>query len=115
ESSEVLARTRRFYPALHHERPRIVLVQRGDHLLPQLHARSLSHFECAHSRRSGAQVCLNSEVEEVTALGVRLTSGAQIEPATVVSTIGTTMHPLLRTLGLPLQRGGLVTDPDMRV
>ena len=115
EISEVMARTRRFYPALHHERPRIVLLQRGDRLLPELHAPSLSDFTCAQLRRSGVEVCLNSEVEEVTALGVHLKSGEPIETATVVSTLGTTMHPLLRTLGLPLQRGGLATDPDMRV
>jgi NADH:quinone reductase (non-electrogenic) len=98
EISEVMARTRRFYPALHHERPRIVLLQRDGRLLPELHAPSLSDFTCAQLRRSGVEVCLNSEVEEVTALGVRLKSGEQIETATVVSTIGTTMHPLLRTL-----------------
>lgn len=115
EISEVMARTRRFYPALHHERPRIVLLQRGGCLLPELHAPSLSDFTCAQLRRSGVEVCLNAEVEEVTALGVHLKSGEPIETATVVSTIGTTMNPLLRTLGLPLQRGGLATDPDMRV
>jgi NADH dehydrogenase len=115
EIAEVMARTRRFYPALHHERPRIVLLQRSDHLLPELHAPSLSDFACTKLRQSGVEVCCNSEVEEVTATGVRLKSGQHMETATVVSTIGTTVHPLMQTLGLPLQGGRLVTDPDMRV
>src|SRR6185295_11251601 len=47
--------------------------------------------------------------------GVRLTSGELIEAATVVSTVGTSPNPLIQKLGLPLQRGRLVTNPDMSV
>src|SRR5262249_41939710 len=37
------------------------------------------------------------------------------ESATVISTVGTSPNPLIEKLGLPLQRGRLVTNPDMSV
>ena len=58
---------------------------------------------------------LNSGAQEITAAGVRLKSGELIEAATVVSTVGTSPNPLIQKLGLPLQRGRLVTNPDMSV
>jgi NADH dehydrogenase len=44
-----------------------------------------------------------------------LEGGELIEAATVVSTVGTSPNPLIQKLGLPLERGRLVTNPDMKV
>ena len=115
EISEVAEATRRFYPTLKGERPRILLLQRGEHLIPELNAPSLSKFACDKLRQAGVDVRLNSSAQEITAAGVRLTSGELIEAATVVSTVGTSPNPLIEKLGLALERGRLVTNPDMSV
>jgi NADH dehydrogenase len=115
EIAEVADVTRRFYPTLKDERPRILLLQRGDYLIPEMNAPSLSTFACDKLRKAGVDVRLNSSAQEITAAGVRLTSGELIEAATVVSTVGTAPNPLIEKLGLPLEHGRLVTNPDMSV
>lgn len=115
EVAEVVESTRRFYPTLKGKRSRIVLLQRGDALIPELNAPSLSKFAADKLRKAGVEVMINSSAKEITAAGVRLNSGELIEAATVVSTVGTSPNPLLEQMGLPLDRGRLVTNPDMSV
>src|SRR4030095_10490768 len=78
-------------------------------------ALSLSNFASDKLRQAGVDVRLDSGAQEVTAMGVRLNTGELIEAATVVSTVGTSPSPLIKKLGLPLQHGRLVTNPDMSV
>ena len=115
EITEVVEQTLRFYPTLKGERPCMILLQRGDLLMPELNAPSLSRFAEKKLRKAGVDVRLNSSAKEVTAAGVRLTNGELIEAATVVSTVGTSPNPLIQKLGLPIDHGRLVTNPDMSV
>jgi NADH:ubiquinone reductase (H+-translocating) len=105
----------RYYPQLGAHRPQITILHRGDALLPELNAPSLSAFALARLRARGVDVRLRSEAREITGTGAYLTSGERIDAATVVCTVGTTANALVRGLGLPLERGRIVTDPDMRV
>jgi NADH dehydrogenase len=112
---EVANQSSRFYPRLEAERPHVILLQHGNLLIPELNAPSLSRFAYDKLREAGVDVRLNTAAQEVTAAGVRLKSGELIEAATVVSTIGNAPNPLIQKLGLPLERGRLVTNPDMSV
>src|SRR5262249_39704701 len=58
-------------------------------------------------------VRLNCSAQEITPAGVRLKTGELIEAGTVVSTIGTSPNPLIQKLGLPVEHGRLITNPDM--
>ena len=113
--AEIARESFRFYPTLQDERPNIILLQHGASLIPELNAPSLSRFACDKLREEGVDVRLNCGAREVTAAGVRLEGGELIEAATVVSTVGTSPNPLIQNLGLPLERGRLVTDLDMKV
>jgi len=113
--AEIVSESLRFYPTLQGERPNIILLQHGASLIPELNAPSLSKFACDKLREAGVDVRLNCDAREVTAAGVRLEGGELIEAATLVSTVGTSPNPLIQKLGLPLERGRLVTNPDMRV
>lgn len=113
--ADLLDRIRCFYPQLRHEQPRVILLHRGDRILPELNAPSLSEFAYSKLRERGIDVRLKTEAQEVSAIDVRLKSGEQIETATVVCTVGNMPNPLIRSLGLPINRGLIVTDPDMRV
>ena len=113
--TEVAHHALRFYPTLKGARAHIILLQHGNLLIPELNAPSLSKFAYDKLGEAGVDVRLNSGAQEVTAAGVRLKNGELIEAATVISTVGTSPNPLIEKLGLSLQRGRLVTNPDMSV
>lgn len=113
--AEVGKEALRFYPTLEGARPQIILLQHGNMLIPELNAPSLSKFADDKLRQAGVDVRLNTGAQEITAAGVRLERGELIEAATVVSTVGTSPNPLIQKLGLRLERGRLVTNPDMSV
>jgi NADH dehydrogenase len=113
--TEIAKHALRFYPTLKGARAHIILLQHGNLLIPELNAPSLSNFTYDKLREAGVDVRLNSGAKEVTAAGVRLNSGELIEAATVVSAVGTSPNPLIQKLGLPLEHGRLVANPDMSV
>lgn len=113
--NDLLERTRRFYPQLSDTRPRVVLLQSGERVLPELRAKSLSEYALKKLREGGVDVRLKVRAKEVTAKEVVLMSGERIRAGTVVCTVGTACNPVLRSRGLPLERDRLRTEPDMRV
>jgi NADH dehydrogenase len=113
--SDLMREVRRFYPELKHQTPHVVLLQKGKHLLPELHHDSLSRFTLRKLRQNGIKVRLDTEAKMVDSAAVHLTSGERIETGMIVCTVGTETHPLIKSLGLPLERGRLQTDPDMKV
>ena len=50
----------RFYPELRNQPPRIVLLQKGESLLPELHHKSLSEFKLRKLRQNGIEVRLET-------------------------------------------------------
>jgi NADH dehydrogenase len=106
---------RRFYPELKNVPPRIVLLQKDDRLLPELNHDSLSEFTLQKLRKNGIDVRLQAAAQKADSVSVQLTSGERIETDMIVCTVGTVTHPLIESLGLPLERGRLKTDPDMKV
>jgi NADH dehydrogenase len=90
-------------------------VQRGERILPELNASSLSDFALSKMPQHGIEVRLQAQATEITATRVMLASGEQIEAGTAVCTVGAAPNPLIKTLGLALDRGRLKVEPDMRV
>jgi NADH dehydrogenase len=105
----------RFYPELKHEAPHVVLLQKGKQLLPELHHESLSKFTLQKLHQNGIKVRLETSAKKVDSVAVHLTSGERIETGMIVCTVGTETHPLIKDLGLTLEKGRLKTDPDMKV
>jgi NADH dehydrogenase len=113
--ADLMHSIRRFYPELMNVTPRIVLLQKGESLLPELHHKSLSAFTLRKLRENGIEVRLKTSAQKADAVAVHLTSGERIETGMIVCTVGTETHPLIKSLGLPLEKGRLKTDPDMKV
>jgi NADH dehydrogenase len=113
--NDLMERTRRFYPQLSGTRPRVILLQSGERILPELQAASLSQYALEKLRASGVEVRLKIRAQEATAREVVLATGEHIAAGTIVCTVGTACNPILRTLGLPLERCRLKTESDMRV
>jgi NADH dehydrogenase len=113
--ADLMRNIRRFYPELKSTPHRIVLIHKGDHLLPELNHQSLSSFTLRKLRQNKIDVRLKTAAEKATSVAVQLTSGERIETGMIVCTVGTQTHPLIKGLKLPLEKGRLKTDPDMRV
>jgi NADH dehydrogenase len=113
--ADLMRAVRRFYPELKGTQHRIVLLHKGEHLLPELNHRSLSGFTLRKLRENKIDVRLKTEAEKATSVAVQLTSGERIETGMIVCTAGTETHPLIKGLGLPLEEGRLKTDSDMRI
>jgi len=103
------------YPHLSRTRPRMVLLQRGARIVPEFQHDSLSEFALRKLRQNGIDVRLNTEVKEVTARCVLLGTGERIDVGLTVCSVGTAPVDLIKKIGLPVERGRLKTDPDMRV
>jgi NADH dehydrogenase len=103
------------YPHLSRARPRMVLLQRGARIVPEFQHDSLSEFALRKLRQNGVDVRLNAEVKEVTARCVLLGTGERIDGGLTVCSVGTAPVTLIKKIGLPVERGRLKTDPDMRV
>jgi NADH:ubiquinone reductase (H+-translocating) len=112
---DLMRNIKSFYPQLSKDRPRMVLLQRGPKIVPEFQHDSLSEFALRKLRENGLDVRLNTGVEEVTARYVRVASGERIETGLTVCSVGTAPVPLIQKIGLPVERGRLKTDADMRV
>jgi NADH:ubiquinone reductase (H+-translocating) len=103
------------YPQLSQDRPRMVLLQRDSKIVPEFQHDSLSEFALRKLRQRGIDVRLKTGVEEVTARYVRVASGERIETGLTVCSVGTAPVPLIKKIGLPVERGRLKSESDMRV
>ena len=111
---DLLIGSLRFYPSLRREDLRVEILHGGAQLLPELPT-SLGNYASRRQQARGIVVRLQAHVHAVTEDGVRLADGSLVQAGTVVSTIGNTVSPLMASSGLPLERGRLPTEPDMRV
>ena len=103
-----------YYPrALPHELG-VAVVQNIDKLLPELPP-ALGLAALISLRQRGVKVLLKASANAITDEGVMLTTGERVEGATVICTIGTQPNALATQLGLPLERGRIVTQADMQV
>ena len=96
---------------------RWVLVEAADSLLPGLDDR-LARYSAANLRRRGVELHPSTQMTSCEGGVVRLSDPtvAPYPSGTIVWTAGQRPHPLLRTLGLPLDdRGRVVVDAYLRV
>lgn len=104
----------RFYPRVQAHELRVTLLHDGERLLPELPA-ALGVAAARSLAARGVDVRLGESAAAIDADGVQLRSGARLDAASVVSSVGTQPNPLAVRLGLPLERGRIVTAPDLSV
>lgn len=95
-------------------RPRVLLVEATDQLLPAFDP-ALRRRAVEQLRELGVEVLLGTRVQNLTAEGVDL-PGRHVEASTIVWAAGVQPSPLGRTLGTPVDRSGrVVVQPDCSV
>lgn len=103
------------YPGLDLRQVRLLLLQGGDRLLPDL-PESLGHYTQSQLRRLGVEVYLEAKVSQVTAQGVNLGTGQALSAATVIWTTGVTAA--VPEISPSLPRGGkgkLAVQPTLQL
>lgn len=108
------ALARRQHPRRQSERPRWVLLDVADRVLPGLDRR-LSSTADRVLRRRGVDVRTGTSVEEATRTGVRLDDGEFIGTRTVIWCVGVRPDPLVSEIGLPVEHGRLLVEPRLTV
>ena len=115
ELGEMVADALRRHPRLAGVEPRWVLVDGSSRILGQLPER-LASFAARTLAGRGVEILTDTMLASVEAGAVTLGDGRRIETETAVWTAGITPNPLLRELGLPLDRHGRVpVDSNLRV
>ena len=114
ELADFLHSARRYYPRVLAHELKVTLLQDAARLLLEL-PESLGQAAATSLRARHIDVRLKARASRVDADGVQLENGESIPGATVICTIGARPNPLALQLGLNLQRGRIITAPDLAV
>lgn len=96
------------------ERPRWLLLDIADRVLPELDPR-LSRTAARVLARRGVDVRMGTSLVEAEAEGVRLTDDSYVPTRSLIWCVGVRPDPLVESLGLPTERGRLVVDEYLTV
>lgn len=103
-----------FYPGLHEDLLRIVLVHDGPHLLPELGEKLGTYAQQKLAERR-VEIRLKTRITGMSENGVGLSDGTAVPAKTLVWTAGTAPNPLLATLPCRSERGRLVANEYLEV
>jgi NADH dehydrogenase len=112
--NDLLREAMKFYPRLSQEMLRVVLVDPGDHILPELGV-SLGHYAQDGLARRGVEVHLRTRVAGYDGREVTLHDGTKIATRMLIWTAGITPPPLLSRLPCATQGGRIVTTACLEV
>ena len=110
------------YPGVGTHECRVVIVQPGPHILPELygaggkHFRKLVEYATRHVTKIGVEMMTDTFVTAASPNEVSLSNGRRVPTRTIISAVGTKPSPLLSGLDLPRDvRGRVKTDRFVRV
>jgi NADH dehydrogenase len=103
----------RAYPSIREDEIRIILAEAGPRLIPELGG-GLGEFARRILIKRGVDVLLNAPAEGASGGDVAI-AGERIRTRAVLWLAGIRPDPGVHSLGLPLEKGRIVTDQAMRV
>jgi NADH dehydrogenase len=104
----------RYYPRCKETGMRWVLVEAAPRIMPQIQWQ-LAEFTQRLLRKRGIEIMLETQVTNVTAESVSLSTGETIPCRTLCWTAGVKASPVAGRLGLPLDDGRISCNDEMRV
>lgn len=103
-----------FYPNLDEEMIRVVLVEHGPTVLPELDS-SLGAYAQEKLAKRGVEIRLKTAVASMSDLGVTLSDGSFIKTNTLIWTAGSAPNPLLAALPCQKEKGKLMVDGTLEI
>jgi NADH dehydrogenase len=104
----------RFYPNLHPDYLRFVLVTPDEVILPELN-RKLGVYAQRKLSRRGVEIVTGAKVSAISDGIVELTNGEKIPANTFIWSAGAAPNPLIAMLPVPKRTGRIVVDPYLGV
>jgi NADH:ubiquinone reductase (H+-translocating) len=112
--NDLLRESMKFYPKLKQDMLRVVVVEPGAVILPEL-SESLGRFAEEQLRRRGVEVRLRTKVAGFDGKEVSLDDGTKIASRILVWTAGTTPPPFFSRLQCGMQRGRVLVNDYLQV
>ena len=112
--NDLLREAMKFYPNLKESLLRVVVVDPGDHILPEL-GMSLGRYAQERLGRRGVEIRLKTKVAGYNGEEVVLDDGTKIATRMMIWTAGITPPPLLSSLPCAIQRGRVVANDCLQV
>jgi NADH dehydrogenase len=112
--NDLMREAMKFYRSLKEEMLRVVIVDPGHVLLPEL-SESLGRYAEEQLGRRGVEVRLKTKVNGYDGKDVLLGDGTKIAARTLIWTAGITPPPLLSSLPCRLERGRVVANDRLQV
>ena len=114
ELNDFIRAVKRNYLHLRNGPHRCVLVQSGDRILPEM-AETLANFAQTILRRRGIEIILNDRLKAATSEKAILQSDIEIPCKTLISTVPSTLPPVLQKLDCLKDRGKLVVNTSLEL
>jgi NADH dehydrogenase len=112
--NDLMRETMKFYPHLKEDMLRVLVVDPGEVLLPEL-TESLGRYAEKQLGRRGVEVRLKTKVTGYDGKEVALDDGTKIATRTLIWTAGITPPPLLSSLPCAMQRGRILANDCLQV
>ncbi len=114
ELVEMIERILPQYPNIQHHEVRMVLIQRGQRVLPEMPAR-LSQYAREHLEKRGVEVWLDTSIRSATQQAVYTSDGRSLATRTIVTTIGNGASEFVKSLPIALDRERIPVSPELEV
>lgn len=104
----------KYYRNLKEEMIRVVLIEHGPAVLPELDV-SLGVYAAEKLSRRGVEIRLQTAVTSMSERAVTLSDGRSINTRTLIWTAGTAPNPLLAALACSKEKGKLIVDENLEI
>ncbi|MEZ5574003.1 MAG: FAD-dependent oxidoreductase [Halioglobus sp.] len=114
EMAEMIERILPQYPNIRREEIRMVLIQWGPRILPEL-PDHLAEYALAQLQKHGVEVWLETGIQSATNQSVYTNDGRSLCTRTIVTTIGNGPSDFVKSLPLKLERGRIAVSRELEV
>jgi len=105
----------RYYPVVRPEEVRVVLVDPGSRIMPEI-SETLAAYALRKLRKRGVEVLLNTRINSASDESVDLSTGEKLPTNTLIWTAGVAANPLLATLPCARnKRGQIIVNEYLEV
>jgi NADH dehydrogenase len=104
----------RFYPEIDRNQIRVMLIEAGPRLIPDMNEELAAFAETVLGER-GVEVRTNTSVVGVESNGFKLSTGEPISTGTFIWAAGVAPNPLIESLEVPKERGRILVNEYLEV